>query len=81
MAKATGTDSLSARAVAPAVAPTSDSSSKRESIPDNGQNFSGLAEIVLSAGNVKGNARLTTAVAKYPQPDSNRCLLAENQTS
>ena len=85
VARGTGTDDLPLCAVAPAVAPTPDSSSefgsiagKRAPVPGR---FSELAEIVLNAGNIKRSALLTTAVLDYPHGDSNPGLLAENQTS
>jgi len=84
VAKATGTDSLPTCAVAPVVALTTDFSSKSGSIPVKRSAFADLAEIILSADSVKRKAPLTMAVSgatSYPQPDSNRCLLAEHQTS
>jgi hypothetical protein len=83
--RATGTDDWPVCAVAPPVAPTSDNSCKSGSFPDKmntaQRGFADLAEIVLSAGNVKGSVSLTTSVPDYPHGDSNPGLLAENQTS
>jgi hypothetical protein len=74
--KATGTDDLPVWAVAPTVALTSDNSCKSGSIPDKmntpQRGFADLAEIVLSAGNVKGRVSLTTPVSDYPHGGSNR---------
>lgn len=85
VAKATGTDDLPICAVAPAVAPASDNSCKSGSFPDKMntplRDFADLAEIILTAGNVKGSVSLTTPVTDYPHGDSNPGLLAENQTS
>jgi integrase len=85
VAKATGTDDLLLRSVAPTVAPTADFSSESGSFPGkicpDPMAFADLAEIVLSAGNVKGSALLTIPVSDYPHGDSNPGLLAENQTS
>src|SRR5262249_53446193 len=64
VAKATGTDDLTPSTLAPVLAPTPDLSSDSGSISDKmntaQRGFADLAEIVLSAGNVKRSAVLTT---------------------
>jgi uncharacterized protein YebE (UPF0316 family) len=40
-----------------------------------------VEEGIFPAAGRKRNERLTSVASHYPQPDSNRCLLAENQTS